>query len=243
MRIAIISDIHSNITAFSAVLDDIKKQGGADRVWCLGDVVGYGPDPHECIEVMRNTGNICIAGNHDLASIGKLSTEDFNPEAAAACQWTARRLSSSDIDYLGKLPMVVREGDFTLVHGSPREPVFEYLTSISQARDNFPLMQTHYCLVGHSHIPFFFRDEGKTKISGGSFSGELRLKPGHRMFINPGGVGQPRDHDSRASYAVYNEEKNTVKLYRVPYDIKATQTKMIELGLPANLAARLSYGM
>jgi predicted phosphodiesterase len=243
MRIAIISDIHANLEALNSVLDDIRERGGAERVWCLGDIVGYGPEPRECIEALRNITNICIAGNHDLASIGKLSTEDFNPDAAAACRWTAKQLSPSDAEYLGNLPLVVREGDFTLVHGSPREPVLEYLTSIGQAIENLPLLKTRYCLIGHSHIPLAFKAEANGKVSGGNFSGELKLNPKQKLFINPGGVGQPRDRDPRASYAIYDSEKNNVKLYRVPYDIEATQTKMTELGLPKKLASRLAYGM
>src|SRR3972149_303792 len=127
MRYAIISDIHANLAAFTAVLDDIKGRGGVDSVWCLGDIVGYGPDPHECIEALRQIDHICVAGNHDLAAIGKISTSEFNPEAAESCHWTARQLSLSDIAYLEKLPMVIEEGGFTLVHGSPRDPVWEYL--------------------------------------------------------------------------------------------------------------------
>src|SRR3990170_3672739 len=135
MRYAIISDIHANLEAFQAVLADIKKWGGADKYWHLGDVIGYGPDPHECIEALRRLDGICIAGNHDLAAIGKIGTEEFNPDAAESCRWTAKQLSSSDIAWLEKLPLIIVEGDFTLVHGSPRDPVWEYLLTTSLARE------------------------------------------------------------------------------------------------------------
>ena len=120
MRYAIIGDIHANLAAFTAVLDDIERQGGGEKVWCLGDVVGYGPDPHECIETLRQIDHVCVAGNHDWAAIGKISTTEFNPDAAVACHWTAQQLNSADVEYIENLPLFIEDGDFTLVHGSPR---------------------------------------------------------------------------------------------------------------------------
>ena len=137
MRYAIIADIHANLAAFKAVLEDIGHQGGAEKVWCLGDVVGYGPDPHECIELLCQINHVCVAGNHDWAAIGKIDTAEFNPDAAAACHWTAQQLSPADIEYLQKLPLVIEEDKFTLVHGSPREPVWEYIISTGIAQENF----------------------------------------------------------------------------------------------------------
>ena len=244
MRCAIIGDIHANLAAFTAVLDDIKGRGGVDKVWCLGDVVGYGPDPHECIEALRQIEHICIAGNHDLAAIGKISTDDFNPAAAAACHWTAKQLSSTDVEYLEKLPLVIEEGNFTLVHGSPRDPIWEYLISTSQAKENFSLFKTQFCLVGHSHVPLMFVYDEGGDFSGRQFLDEVKLEQGKdRMIINPGGVGQPRDGDPRASYAIYNSQTGVMKLYRIPYDIRATQERMVERGLPMGLVTRLNYGM
>ena len=243
MRYAIISDIHANLAAFTAVLDDIKGRGGVDKVWCLGDIVGYGPDPHECIEALRQIDHICVAGNHDLAAIGKIGTDEFNPDAAASCHWTAKQLTSGDIVYLGKLPMVIEEGDFTLVHGSPRDPVWEYLLITSQAKDNLTLFKTQFCLVGHSHVPLVFRCDETGDFSGRRFLTDVSFVPGtERMIINPGGVGQPRDGDPQASYAIYDSQNRVIKLHRVPYDIKATQKRMIERGLPMSLVTRLRYG-
>ncbi|MFC1919081.1 metallophosphoesterase family protein [Chloroflexota bacterium] len=243
MRCAIIGDIHANLAAFSAVMDDIKRQGRVEMVWCLGDVVGYGPDPHECIELLKQTNHICVAGNHDWAAIGKVDITGFNPDAAAACRWTAQQLGPEDVDYLAGLPLVIKEGDFTLVHGSPREPIWEYLISVAVARENFAYFESQFCLVGHSHVPLVF-SYGEDDVC--SFS---RLLPNiglalgrNRMIINPGGAGQPRDGDPRASYAVYDSETRRIRLYRVEYDISATQDRMVARGLPMRLVSRLSYG-
>ena len=244
MRYAIIADIHANLAAFTAVLDDIKSRGGVEEVWCLGDVVGYGPDPSQCIELLRQYNHVCVAGNHDLAAIGKLATSEFNPDAAIACRWTGQQLSPEDIDYLEKLPLVVQKEDFTLVHGSPREPIWEYLISISSAKENFTYFQSQFCLVGHSHVPLIFRFNEAGACVFSQFTPNIGLMLGkNRLIINPGGVGQPRDGDPRASYAIYDNEIRLVKLYRVAYDISVTQTRMVKHNLPVRLVTRLSDGM
>ena len=244
MRYAIIADIHANLPAFTAVLEDIERQGGADKLWCLGDVVGYGPDPHECLQLLGQTNHICIAGNHDWAAIGKIDTSQFNPDAAAACHWTAQQLNPAEIDYLANLPLVIEEGDFTLVHGSPREPIWEYLTSTSLAMENFSRFKSKFCLVGHSHVPMVFSQDEAGACSASQFSTSVRLALGkNRLIINPGGVGQPRDGDPRASYVTYDSETSMGRLHRVTYDIRATQDSMVKHGLPMRLVARLSYGM
>ena len=156
MRYAIMGDIHSNLTAFETVLRHADDKGGFDKIWCLGDLVGYGPDPNECIERLCQFEHVCVAGNHDWAAIGKMDTADFNPVAARACQWTAQQLTAENIDYLQNLPLSVCQEDFTLVHGSPREPIWEYLLSIEGAQENFSYFETAYCLVGHSHVPLIF---------------------------------------------------------------------------------------
>ncbi len=243
MRYAIIADIHANLAAFTTVLDDVEKRGGVEEVWCLGDVVGYGPDPHECIALLRQTKHVSVAGNHDQAAIGRLDTSAFNPDAAAACHWTAEQLKPEDVDYLSNLPLTIEKGDFTLAHGSPREPIWEYILSTAAARENFACFKTPYCLVGHSHYPAVFTCDSAGACSGSRFLPDSGLELGEsRMIINPGGVGQPRDGDPRASYAIYDSESRQVKLYRLPYDIRATQDRMIERGLPMRLATRLSYG-
>ena len=243
MRYAIIADIHANLAAFTAVLDDIEYRGGVEEVWCLGDVVGYGPDPHQCIELLRQYNHVCVAGNHDWAAIGKIATSEFNPDAAAACHWTAQHLTPEDVVYLDSLPLVITKGDFTLVHGSPREPIWEYLLSTSQAKESFAFFKSQFCLVGHSHMPLVFEYSETGACSAGPLSVNIKLMLGkERLIINPGGVGQPRDGDPRASYAIYDSEVRTVRLFRIPYDIDATQARMVKQGLPMRLVARLSYG-
>ncbi|MDP2729440.1 MAG: metallophosphoesterase family protein [Dehalococcoidales bacterium] len=244
MRYAIISDLHANLAAFRAVLDDITNRGGVEKIWCLGDIVGYGPEPGECIELLCQTNHISVAGNHDWGASGKIGINEFNPDAAEACQWTAQQLSPADTDYLKGLPPVIEEENFTLVHGSPREPIWEYLTSTGMAKENFAAFKTQFCLVGHSHVPLVFsRDENGT-CSGKRFLPDVKLTLGKdRLIINPGSVGQPRDGNSQASYAIYDTETRVITLHRIPYDIRATQDRMVQLGLPMRLVARLSYGM
>jgi len=243
MRYAIIADIHSNLAAFAAVLEEIKRQGGVEELWCLGDIVGYGPDPHECIELLRQHKHVCVAGNHDLAAIGKLSTSKFNPDAAAACLWTAQQLTPKDIIYIENLPLVLQKGDFTMVHGSPKEPIWEYLISVGSARQNFTCFRSRFCLVGHSHLPLVFKSNEDGDCSFSQFMPNVKLVLGKsRLIINPGGVGQPRDGDPRASFAIYDNETESIRLYRVPYDINTTQTRMVQRNLPMRLVARLSYG-
>lgn len=244
MRYALLADIHANLAAFSAVLDDIRQRGGVEEFWCLGDVVGYGPDPSQCIELLRQHKHICVAGNHDLAAIGKLDIAKFNPDAAVACRWTAQQLTAADIEYLGSLPSVIEKGDFTLVHGSPREPIWEYLISKGSARENFAYFKTRFCLVGHSHMPLIFRQEEDGSCSFIPLSGSIGQVLGKsRMIVNPGGVGQPRDGDPRASYAIYDSDSAVVRLYRVAYDINATQVRMTHKNLPVRLMVRLEHGV
>jgi len=244
MRYAIIADIHANLAAFLAVLEDIQQQGEVAKLWCLGDVVGYGPDPHECIELLRQTEHVCIAGNHDWAAIDKISSAEFNPDAAAACHWTTKQLKAADVVYLQNLPLTIEEGDFTLVHGSPREPIWEYLISPSTAKESFAHFKSKYCLVGHSHMPLVFSQTENGDFTASQLQSNIGLVLGrNRLIINPGGVGQPRDGDPRASYAIYDSESRQVRLYRVAYDIRTTQDRMVERGLPMRLVARLSYGM
>jgi diadenosine tetraphosphatase ApaH/serine/threonine PP2A family protein phosphatase len=242
MRYAILGDIHGNLAAFEAVLRHAGDRGGFDKIWCLGDVVGYGPDPRECIERLRQFEHVCVVGNHDLAAIGKMGTAEFNPVAALACHWTAQQLAAEDIDYIQSLPLSLCQDSFTLVHGSPREPIWEYLMSIEAAQDNFAHFETAYCLVGHSHVPLIFELIGD-KVAYRMFSEGTELRLGERrLIINPGGVGQPRDGDPRASYVLYDTEAQTIYHYRVEYDIPATQKKMEEQGLPMPLIMRLSVG-
>ena len=240
MRYAIVADVHGNLAAFQAVLKDIEEQGGADEVWCLGDIVGYGPDPGECISLLRQLPHLCVAGNHDWAAIGKVDISDFNPDAAQACRWTATQLAPEDVRYLDNLPLALTRGDFTIVHGSPREPIWEYVVSTQSAKANFGYFETRYCLIGHSHVPLVFEYAGQSCLLD-ELPAKLRLGE-NRLIINPGGVGQPRDGDPRAAYAIYDEANTTIYHYRVPYDIEVTQERMARQGLPHFLVMRLNYG-
>ena len=243
MRHAILGDIHANLAAFQAVLEDIEIRGGFDEIWCLGDIVGYGPEPHACIELLQQYKSACVVGNHDWAAIGRIDILDFNPDAARACRWTAKQLTTEDAEYLQSLAVKLTRGDFTLAHGSPRQPIWEYLLSVDGAKDNFSDFDTRFCLVGHSHVPLIF---WQTK-DGNCFMTEIPDTISleyekHRLIINPGGVGQPRDGDPRASYAIYDSDAQVIYHYRVDYDIAVTQKQRVEYGLPLPLALRLNYG-
>ena len=243
MRCAIVADIHGNLAAFKAVLEDSRRRGGIDEIWCLGDVVGYGPDPSACLQLLRQHPHRCVAGNHDWAAVGKIDTSYFNSEAAEACSWTAKQLSPEDVRYLRTLPLTIHEGDFTLVHGSPREPIWEYVVSVKTAIANFARFSSRFCLVGHSHVPLAFELDQDDVC-------ELRFLPAvlplqendNRLIINCGGVGQPRDGDPRASYAIFDSDSGIIRHYRVEYDVEATQQRMEDARLPTHLITRLGFG-
>jgi predicted phosphodiesterase len=243
MRCAILADIHSNATALAAVIEDAVRRGGVDEIWCLGDVVGYGPDPHRCLEILRQWKCVGVAGNHDLATIEKVGLSSFDPDAAQAIRWTMRQISIEDALFLTRLqPMIERE-EFTLVHGSPRQPTWEYIASLSSAKENFSCFTTPYCLVGHTHVPMGFRKEaGVVGIIPLSESiGQVLGKSS--LILNPGSVGQPRDNDPRASYATFDSDSSIFKLHRVPYDVIAVRERMWGCGLPVRLASRLEHGV
>ncbi len=241
MKYAILADIHSNLTALQAVLTDIENHGGADEIWCLGDTIGYGPDPHECLSIVRNRFSLCVAGNHDLAAIGKIDIANFNQDAARAALWNGNQLDEDEISFLSGLPLKIENGDFTLAHGSPRDPVWEYVLSDTDAKENLAYFKTRYCLVGHSHSAEYFRCGQFCTVSSPNAGTSINLKD-YRYILNPGGVGQPRDGDPRAAYAVYNTETHTLVFQRVNYDPSAVQARMLEAGLPARLIDRLNYG-
>lgn len=242
MRALIVSDVHSNLEAFQSVLKYAGENGGFEQLWSLGDLVGYGPDPAACIELVRQHKGISVAGNHDLAAIGRLSIEAFNEHAAAANIWTAGQLNNDQVAFLGSLPLRLEIEDFTLVHGSPRDPVWEYVVSAASAVASFLHFDTSRCLVGHSHVPFICRP----REDGAAFIEFPLDTPIHldseRLIINPGGVGQPRDGDARASFAIFDSEQKAIFHHRVQYDVAKTQEKMKERGLPKYLADRLEYG-
>lgn len=246
MRFLIISDIHSNLEALEAVLKD--AEGQYEAVICLGDLVGYGPDPNECVERIKRLPCLsCVAGNHDWAAIGKLGLEEFNTDARLATLWTQKVLNPNSADYLSNLPeKIVLEDKLTVVHGSPRYPIWEYVLTSMVALENFQYFDTPWCLVGHSHIPMIFAlwEENPRTCALLPLNEDqtFLLEPGFRYIINPGSVGQPRDGDPRASYALLDLDKGVLQLKRVFYPVNKTQDKMEEAGLPPRLIARLSFG-
>ncbi len=243
MKYLIIADIHSNLEAFQAVLDDAKNYGGFERVWCLGDIVGYGPDPSACIKLLRELDPLCVSGNHDQAVVSKIDIGDFNSDAARANRWTAGQLSEDDRDYLLALPEKLVQDGFTLVHGSPRMPVWEYIAHAFTAADNFDYFDTQYCLVGHTHVPFLFEQEDSLVKESYLNDGDILMPAGKRLIINPGGVGQPRHRDPRASYIIYDSDDGILHHHRVSYEIGLTQDKMEAVELPEFLVSRLGWGV
>ena len=241
MKALILSDIHSNLEALESIIDDANGEGGFDELWALGDLVGYGPDPAACIDLLKEHDARCVAGNHDLAVSGRMGLEMFNEYAAAAARWTIGQLGKTDVEYLRALPLRLEMHGFTAVHGSPRDPVWEYVVNSVAALAAFEDIVTPRCLVGHSHVPFICRLEGGLPAFRLATTEPVVLGD-DRAIVNPGSVGQPRDGDPRASYAVYDSDAGTITHRRVEYDIVATQRKMRERGLPAYLAERLTYG-
>ena len=243
MRALILSDIHANLEALEAVFADAQVRGGFDVIWCLGDTVGYGPDPVACIDRIREFELVSVAGNHDCAAVGLIDASNFNEAAKAAVIWTAGQLEAEQRDYLTSLPMVSVQEPFTLVHGSLRDPIVEYLLDRDSAVGTLELMETGYCLVGHSHIPFVCREvEGEPKFTEFPEGEPVALGDEHQI-INPGGVGQPRDRDPRSSYAIYDNVGSVIERHRVTYDIAMTQEKMRAVDLPAHLIERLDHGL
>jgi predicted phosphodiesterase len=245
MRCLVISDIHANLAAFETVLDDA---GEFDVIWCLGDMVGYGPDPNECIERLRALPHLCIAGNHDWAVLGRVDIEDFNPDAQRASLWTREHLTPDSLAYLESLPVsLVEEEEFTLVHGSPRQPIWEYILYPSIATPNFAHFSTRFCFVGHTHAPAIFRyrqnEHGipTCQSVGVHYAAPTPLGDA-RLIINPGSVGQPRDGDARASYAILDTDTLTLEYRRIYYPVGETQARMGAANLPDRLITRLAYG-
>ncbi len=240
MRTLIVSDIHGNIEALDAVLDSAKRFDPIDAVWCLGDTVGYGPEPNACIERLRSLAVLSVLGNHDAAAIGRVGLEDFNAYAAQACRWTAEQLTDESRAYLEGLRLTEPCEPFTLVHGTPKDPLWDYMLSYLQANDAWYMTETTALVVGHSHLSFVCEEDNGVLRPGPD---GLRVAVGaRRLLVNPGSVGQPRDGDPRAAYAVYDDAAATVTLARAAYDIAATQRRMVEVGLPEPLVGRLSLG-
>ena len=240
MRIAVLSDIHSNLLALDAVLAAI---GTVDAVWHLGDVVGYGPDPDAVVGRLRSIGATGVKGNHDAAAVGGSEIDWFNPDARRAMEWTRTTINRATSAWLEALPQTISGGEWTLVHGSPREPLWEYVTSVPVARANLAVLESRVGLHGHTHLPVaFVEDDGRIDVVSPGDGSVLELR-GRRALVNPGSVGQPRDGDPRSSYLILDTDADTVTWHRTGYDVAAVQASMQGAGLPASLAARLSVGL
>jgi diadenosine tetraphosphatase ApaH/serine/threonine PP2A family protein phosphatase len=241
MRIAVVSDIHSNLPALEAV---VAAVGAVDAWWHLGDVVGYGPHPDEVVARLRALGATGVLGNHDAAALGDSIVDDFNQDAKAAARWTRSTISSETRAWLKALPEVDERASFTLVHGSPLDPIWEYVTSLESAEANIDAIGTRWCLHGHTHKPKAWREATK----GGPVDliatphGETLVLDERRMLLNPGSVGQPRDGDPRASYLILDTDAGTSRWGRVPYPIAETQAAMRAVRLPERLWLRLEIG-
>ncbi|MBX3014200.1 MAG: metallophosphoesterase family protein [Caldilineaceae bacterium] len=277
MRVLILSDIHANLAALESVLSATK--GRYDAIWCLGDVVGYGPRPNECVELIGEHATLCVMGNHDLAVLGKpgMDVEAFNPYAQQAVLWTRETLTKANMDYLASLPdkpvHPPTPMDLLLTHASPREPVSEYVMTPSIAMENFTVFPEGVCLIGHTHKPVIYRwrlheelytdafDDfygDATDLEGVSIAHpvatvdslqppigqtvQIEYSAQLRLMINPGSVGQPRDNDVRAAYAILDIEAMTWRYERVPYPIELTQNQMRAAQLPKRLIDRLGFG-
>ena len=241
-RIFVFGDVHGNRPAFEAVL---AQADGCEAFWCVGDTVGYGPFPNECVRKVEELGAVSVAGNHDLGSLGKISLSDFNAHARAACEWTGRNLDEQARAYLESLHLRQYPGPGCLVvHGSPREPVWEYIVSSREASMNFGESSEEVCFHGHSHAPavFLLDSERQVDLIIPEDGTEVRLEEGFRYLINVGSVGQPRDGDPRACYVFFQPEQRLISYHRVPYPVVEVQEKMAEAGLPAFLIKRLDYG-
>lgn len=241
MRVLVVSDIHANLVAFETVLKDALNKW--DIIWCLGDIVGYGPKPNECLELLRQHEHISLSGNHDWAALGKLAIDGFNEEAQTAVLWTRNVITEETRTFIDALPPKLVVDSFTLAHGSPRGPVWEYILDYDTALENFAYFDTPYCLVGHTHLPVLVAEKEPNKLAvfNPTYKETIYLED-TRVIINPGSVGQPRDSDPRAAYALLDTEKLTWEFYRVDYPIEKTQEQMRDAGLPESLAARLAYG-
>lgn len=239
MRVCVVSDIHSNLPALEAVLSAAAPY---DALWQLGDVVGYGPQPNEVVARLAEEQAVGVRGNHDSAAIGELPTEAFNDDAREAVEWTAERLDDAARAWLGGLPLRRQIDSFTLVHGSPRDPDWEYVFSVAVARGNLDAFSTPHCLVGHTHVPLVFRADDR-RVEALAPNGAALVLDERRTLLNPGSVGQPRDGDPRASAMLLDTEALTVDWLRIEYPIERVQRLIAAANLPRRLAARLPLGL
>ena len=243
MRAAVISDIHANLTALEAVLEAMSERE-PDVIWCLGDTVGYGAEPNECVALVRERCDACLAGNHDLGVLGAIPIDVFSPPAAEAARWTRERLDPEARAFLEGLSAADEEREAALYHASPRDHVWEYVLSTEQATACLAAQAKRVSLIGHSHIALAFRagEEGGEAAGAQIPAGATLDISSDRWLLNPGSVGQPRDGDPRAAWLELDTERWHVTYHRVEYDVERAADAISRAGLPAGLGQRLFYG-
>ncbi|MDP9260355.1 MAG: metallophosphatase family protein [Actinomycetota bacterium] len=241
MRVAVISDIHANYHAFEAVLAAIAAEG-PDEIWCLGDVVGYGPEPNRCCELVADRATLCLAGNHDLAVIGSIPVDEFNGDAATAVRWTQGAIDDDAVSFLRTLESSASRDGAELFHGSPLDPVWDYVLSEQAAELSFLATSAPLVLVGHSHVPLALSWGGDRLAGGLAEAGREVDLTASRWLLNPGSVGQPRGNDPRAAWLMVDFGANRASFRRAEYPIERTQEEILARGLPKALAARLALG-
>jgi diadenosine tetraphosphatase ApaH/serine/threonine PP2A family protein phosphatase len=246
VRAAVITDIHANKVALEAALEAIEKAGG-EEIWCLGDVLGYGAEPDQCTDLVRERCSVCLVGNHDLAVLGGLDIAAFSETAAEAVVWTRDNVAESTLEFLRELEPSGERAGIALFHASPRDPVWEYVLSPEQASACFETQGEQVALIGHSHVSLFFTrsPNGRRDDVRGAQAGDgtlLDLGAGE-WLINPGSVGQPRDGDPRAAWLELDTDAGTARFHRVPYDVDQAAEAIVAAGLPKRLADRLYLGL
>jgi diadenosine tetraphosphatase ApaH/serine/threonine PP2A family protein phosphatase len=242
MRVAVISDIHANAHALEAVLSAIDAEQ-PDEVWCLGDTVGYGPQPDRCCALVGERATVCLAGNHDLAVTGAISIDEFNGDAAAAVRWTRERIDEASLTFLRGLASSARRGEAELFHGSPLDPVWDYVLSEHAALLSFQATTAPFVLVGHSHLAIQLAFDGRVVSGGLAAADEQVALADRRLLLNPGSVGQPRGRDPRAAWMLLDLDAREASFRRTPYRVADTQSEIRARGLPEALAARLALGI
>jgi diadenosine tetraphosphatase ApaH/serine/threonine PP2A family protein phosphatase len=246
VRVAAITDIHANLPALEAVLEAIDA-AGVEEIWCLGDVIGYGAEPDQCADLVRERCDLCLVGNHDLAVLGALDISAFSEAAADAVAWTRENVAERTLALLRELEPAGERGDIALFHASPRDPVWEYVLSAEQADACLDVQQARIALIGHSHVSLFFVrpavGEPRDDIRGAQSSDDtlLDLRAG-QWLINPGSVGQPRDGDPRAAWLELDTNEPSARFHRTPYDVERAAASISSAGLPRRLADRLHVG-
>ena len=241
MKIIIYSDIHSNLEALTAVEEAIREEGETKKIF-IGDVVGYGANPNECVDRVKELADCALAGNHDHAILELTDITSFNPYAKAAVAWTKDVISTSSKKFLKKLTLKQISDDQTFVHSTPHQPEkWNYILTLQSARLNFDYFDTQICFIGHSHVPIIITQNSDQEcfVHHGMY---LEIEDDNKYIVNIGSVGQPRDGNPQASYAVYDAENKTVEIKRVSYDISTAQKKILDAGIPKYLADRLTYG-